>query len=52
MVDDAVTVHQDVDLFVTILASGEQVIHQLRPNRHACTGAWCSDAQWHVAQSR
>jgi redox-sensitive bicupin YhaK (pirin superfamily) len=33
--DDAVTVHQDVDLFVTLLVSGEQVIHQLRPNRHA-----------------
>jgi len=38
--DDAVTVHQDVDLFVTILA-GEQVIHQLRPN-HA--------TRWRVVQ--
>ena len=33
--DGAVTVHQDVDLFVTLLAPGEQVIHQLKPNRHA-----------------
>ena len=33
--DGAVTVHQDVDLFVTLLTSGEKVIHQLRPHRHA-----------------
>ena len=33
--DGAVTVHQDVDLYVTILAPGEQVTHQLMPNRHA-----------------
>ena len=31
----AVTVHQDVDLYVTILTPGEQVTHQLMPNRHA-----------------
>lgn len=33
--DGAVTVHQDVDLFVTLLTPGEKVIHQLKPNRHA-----------------
>lgn len=33
--DGAVTVHQDVDLFVTLLTPGEQVIHQLRRDRHA-----------------
>jgi hypothetical protein len=33
--DGAVTVHQDVDLFVTLLEPGEQVTHQLQPNRHA-----------------
>lgn len=33
--DGAVTIGQDVDLFVTILVPGEKVIHQLMPNRHA-----------------
>lgn len=33
--DGAVTVHQDVDLFVTLLEPGEQVTHQLKLNRHA-----------------
>ncbi|MGH7802402.1 MAG: pirin family protein [Thermodesulfobacteriota bacterium] len=33
--DGAVTVHQDVDLFVTMLAPGNEVTHRLKPGRHA-----------------
>ncbi len=33
--DGAVTVHQDVDLFASLLAPGEAVAHSLRPGRHA-----------------
>ena len=33
--EGAVTVHQDVDLFLALLASGEQVKHHLKPSRHA-----------------
>src|SRR5574341_502831 len=33
--DSAVTVHQDVDLFITQLSPGEQVTHRPRPGRHA-----------------
>ena len=33
--DGAVTVHQDVDLFVTQLPPGEQVTHRPKPGRHA-----------------
>ncbi len=31
----SVTVHQDVDVYATLLAAGEQVVHRLRPGRHA-----------------
>ncbi|MFQ5817924.1 MAG: pirin family protein [Terriglobia bacterium] len=31
----AVTVHQDVALFVGLLAPGEPITHRLKPNRHA-----------------
>jgi quercetin 2,3-dioxygenase len=33
--EGAVTVHQDVELFATLLANGETVSHTLRPGRHA-----------------
>ncbi len=33
--EGAVTVHQDVDLYVTVLESGERVAHGLAPGRHA-----------------
>ncbi len=33
--DGAVTIHQDVDLFGTVLEGGLQVRHELRPGRHA-----------------
>ncbi|MBD1834785.1 pirin family protein [Cyanobacteria bacterium FACHB-472] len=32
---NSVTIHQDVDIYTTLLDTGEQVIHQLKPNRHA-----------------
>jgi redox-sensitive bicupin YhaK (pirin superfamily) len=32
---NSVTIHQDVDTYTTLLDTGEQVIHQLKPNRHA-----------------
>ncbi|MBD1932812.1 MULTISPECIES: pirin family protein [Cyanophyceae] len=32
---NSVTIHQDVDTYTTLLDTGEQVIHQLQPNRHA-----------------
>jgi len=33
--DGAVTIHQDVDLYAAVLAAGEQVMHRLKPGRHA-----------------
>jgi redox-sensitive bicupin YhaK (pirin superfamily) len=33
--DGSVTVHQDVDLYATLLGPGEQVAFDLRPGRHA-----------------
>ncbi len=33
--DGSVTVHQDVELYATVLAPGEQVTHRLKPNRYA-----------------
>lgn len=33
--DGSVTVHQDVNLFAALLDRGDQVIHDLRPDRHA-----------------
>jgi redox-sensitive bicupin YhaK (pirin superfamily) len=33
--DGAVTVHQDVELYVATLATGNQVAHELKPGRHA-----------------
>jgi redox-sensitive bicupin YhaK (pirin superfamily) len=33
--DGAVTVHQDVSLYASVLAPGEQVEHRLAPGRHA-----------------
>ncbi|OGG45832.1 MAG: quercetin 2,3-dioxygenase [Candidatus Handelsmanbacteria bacterium RIFCSPLOWO2_12_FULL_64_10] len=33
--EGAVRWHQDADLYVTLLAPGEQVTHRLRPGRHA-----------------
>ena len=33
--DGAVTVHQDVDLYAGLLGSGDAVVHELRPGRHA-----------------
>jgi redox-sensitive bicupin YhaK (pirin superfamily) len=33
--DGSVTVHQDVNLFAALLDRGDQVIHDLHPNRHA-----------------
>ena len=32
---NSVTIHQDVDTYTTLLDAGQQVIHQLKPNRHA-----------------
>jgi hypothetical protein len=39
--DGAVTVHQDVDLLVTLLAPREQVTHRLKPGRHAWVQVAC-----------
>ncbi|KAA0680810.1 pirin family protein [Azospirillum brasilense] len=33
--DGSVTIHQDVDLYVTLLDEGDSVTHELRPGRHA-----------------
>jgi len=33
--EGAVTLHQDVDLYASVLEPGEQVSHQLQPNRYA-----------------
>lgn len=33
--DRSLTIHQDVDLFATLLAPNERVTHPLRPGRHA-----------------
>jgi redox-sensitive bicupin YhaK (pirin superfamily) len=33
--EDTVTVHQHVDLFASLLESGDRVTHRLRPDRHA-----------------
>jgi len=33
--DGAVTIHQDVDLYASVLTAGNRVSHQLRPGRHA-----------------
>jgi quercetin 2,3-dioxygenase len=33
--DGALTIHQDVELYATLLAAGESVTHRLRPGRHA-----------------
>jgi hypothetical protein len=33
--DGSVTIHQDAKLYVTLLAPGETVIHQMEPDRHA-----------------
>lgn len=43
--EGAVTIHQDVDLFATLLAPGEAVTHRLRPGRHA----WLQVARGRVA---
>ncbi len=39
--DGAVTIHQDVDLYTSVLAAGDLVSHQLEPGRHA----WLQVAQ-------
>ncbi len=39
--DGSVTIHQDVDLFATVLATGEGVSHEIRPGR----GAWIQVAR-------
>jgi quercetin 2,3-dioxygenase len=33
--DGSVTIHQDAELWTALLARGEQVVHPLRPGRHA-----------------
>jgi quercetin 2,3-dioxygenase len=33
--EGSVTIHQDARLFATLLGSGQQVVHELRPGRHA-----------------
>lgn len=33
--DGAVTIHQDVDLYAAVLQPGDQVSHELKPNRYA-----------------
>ncbi|WP_353859872.1 pirin family protein [Azospirillum formosense] len=33
--DGSVTIHQDVDLYATLLDEGDSVTHELRPGRHA-----------------
>jgi redox-sensitive bicupin YhaK (pirin superfamily) len=33
--DGAVTIHQDVDLYTTLLAPGEQITYRLKPQRYA-----------------
>ena len=33
--DGSVTIHQDVDLYATLLKDGDSVTHRLRPGRHA-----------------
>jgi redox-sensitive bicupin YhaK (pirin superfamily) len=34
-IDGSVTIHQDAKLYVTLLAPGETVTHQMEPDRHA-----------------
>jgi hypothetical protein len=41
----SVTIHQDVGLYATLLAAGEEVAHVLRPGRHA----WVQVARGTVA---
>jgi redox-sensitive bicupin YhaK (pirin superfamily) len=33
--DGALTIHQDAELYTTLLAAGENVTHRVRPDRHA-----------------
>jgi redox-sensitive bicupin YhaK (pirin superfamily) len=42
--DDSVRIHQDVDLYATLLSAGRELEHPLRPNRHA----WLQVAQGSV----
>jgi redox-sensitive bicupin YhaK (pirin superfamily) len=42
--DGSVTVHQDVDLYATVLGAEDKVEHDLRPGRHA----WVQVARGHV----
>lgn len=42
--DNSVTIHQDVNLYATILDSGDEIIHEIAQNRHA----WLQVARGHV----
>ena len=33
--DDALKVHQDIDLYITLLDAGDRIAHRLKPGRHA-----------------
>jgi len=43
--DGSITIHQDVDLYASLLSKGERVVHALRPGRHA----WLQVARGEVA---
>jgi redox-sensitive bicupin YhaK (pirin superfamily) len=40
-------VHQDVSVYASVLAAGQEVVHQLAPNRHA----WIQVARGAVAHN-
>lgn len=42
--DGSVTVHQDVNLYASVLDAGEKVVHELSPNRHV----WVQVAQGEI----
>ena len=33
--DGSVTIHQDASVYATVLAAGDEVVHNLAPGRHA-----------------
>ncbi|WP_017720404.1 pirin family protein [Kamptonema formosum] len=43
--DGSVTVHQDMDLYATVLSAGERAVRALRPDRHA----WVQVARGEIA---
>ncbi|MBW4492904.1 MAG: pirin family protein [Oscillatoria princeps RMCB-10] len=43
--DGSVTVHQDMDLYATVLSAGERAVREIRPHRHA----WVQVARGEIA---